>query len=255
MDSHFRTIKEMAELAGVSTRTLRHWEDVNLIKPSRSNKGYRLYSDKDARRISYILAMKACGLPLTTIRSIYTQSESNLLAVLKNHLLALENQRSATECAYRKTKDAIKTIERMQGMSTEDSFEKLKQDAIKQNEERYGSEARKLYGDEAVDASNERLAALSKDEWDAKELLEASIKVQLRIALATDDSSSEESRELVRMHKRWIKMHWGESFKEEAYLALVQGYLADVRFVDYYDSAAGEGATEFLVDAVRKAQL
>ena len=94
------------------------------------------------------------------------------------------------------------------------------------------------------------MMALTRDEWDAKELLEESIKVQLRLAMATGDAESPESQELVRMHKRWIGIHWGEGFAEEAYLGLVQGYLADPRFISYYDSAAGEGATAFLAQAV-----
>ena len=59
------------------------------------------------------------------------------------------------------------------------------------------------------------------------------------------------AQELVRMHRRWIDLHWGEGYDPEQYFALVEGYLADPRFVSYYDSAAGEGATEFLVKAVR----
>lgn len=53
------------------------------------------------------------------------------------------------------------------------------------------------------------------------------------------------------MHRRWIDLHWGEGYDPEQYFALAEGYLADPRFVKYYDSAAGEGATEFLVKAVR----
>jgi len=49
----------------------------------------------------------------------------------------------------------------------------------------YGAvkEARQRYGDDAIEGANARMMALTKDEWDAKELLEESIKVQLRLAL------------------------------------------------------------------------
>lgn len=52
------------------------------------------------------------------------------------------------------------------------------------------------------------------------------------------------------MHERWIAMHWGQGYGDEEYLGMVRGYQADPRFVEYYDSAAGEGATEFLIEAV-----
>lgn len=68
--------------------------------------------------------------------------------------------------------------------------------------------------------------------------------------MTTGSPDSEEARELARMHRRWITIHWGEGYEEETYLELVKGYLLDPRFVQYYDSAAGEGATAFLVEAV-----
>lgn len=56
------------------------------------------------------------------------------------------------------------------------------------------------------------------------------------------------------MHKKWIAIHWGKGYKEQAYLGLVQEYLNDPRFVSHYDSAADEGTTEFLVQAIESAQ-
>ncbi|MEI3377142.1 MAG: TipAS antibiotic-recognition domain-containing protein [Coriobacteriales bacterium] len=138
-------------------------------------------------------------------------------------------------------------------MSTKDSFEMMKEQGLRDFESTYGAEARELYGDDAIDASNARMMDLTKDEWDAKELLEEAIKVQLRLAMATGNPEGEEARELAHMHERWISIHWGVGYEPEAYLGLVDGYLKDPRFVKYYDSAAGEGATELLVQAVHAA--
>lgn len=115
----------------------------------------------------------------------------------------------------------------------------------------YEQEARERYGDEAVDASYAKLDALSSDEWKAKNLLEESIKVQLRLAMATGNPKSEEAAELARMHTRWIRMHWGDgTYSREAHLGLASGYLADERFIKYYDDACGDGATAFLVETL-----
>ena len=74
---------------------------------------------------------------------------------------------------------------------------------------------------------------------------------QLRAAMATGDPAGEPARELARMHARWIALHWGEGrYSREAHRGLAQMYLADDRFRAYYDEAAGEGATEFLVAAL-----
>lgn len=70
-------------------------------------------------------------------------------------------------------------------------------------------------------------------------------------ARVTGDARGGEARELAAMHARWIKLHWGEgAYSPEAHRRLAHGYLADDRFRSYYDSRAGEGATEFLVAAL-----
>ncbi|MBO4365887.1 MAG: TipAS antibiotic-recognition domain-containing protein [Eggerthellaceae bacterium] len=103
----------------------------------------------------------------------------------------------------------------------------------------------------AVDAANQNLLNMSQDEWATKEALEESIKEQLRLAMANGDVRGEEARELTRMHASWIRMHWGQSaYTSQAHRGLACGYLADSRFRDYYDTAAGEGATDFLVEAL-----
>ena len=130
-------------------------------------------------------------------------------------------------------------------------YDAFRNGGLERHEQAYGAEARGRYGDEAVDASNNRLMQMSRDEWEAKDLLEESIKVQLRLAMAEGDVNGEAAAELARMHARWIRMHWGGSYSREGHLGLAQGYLADERFRDYYDSACGDGATEFLVETLK----
>ena len=80
--------------------------------------------------------------------------------------------------------------------------------------------------------------------------LEHAILGQLSIAIGIGDPESNEARKLVAMHRRWIGLNWGHEPQNEAYLGLAHGYLADQRFVDYYDKPCGTGATAFLVQAI-----
>lgn len=250
----FMGIGQLAELAGLSPRTLRHYESIGLLSPGRSANGYRAYSAEDTKVLARVLAMKRCGLPLRTIRQLLQDSDADILNVLKEHLRVLRAQGESLEMAAKRTEGAIRALERIEPMDVKDAFEELKEQGLKDFEATYGAEARERYGAEAIEAANERMMALTQDEWDAKELLEEGIKVQLRIARATGDPAGADAQELARMHERWIAMHWGEGYQPEEYVALVEGYLADPRFVKYYDSAGGEGATEFLVASVRAAK-
>lgn len=248
-------IGELAEAAGVSTRTLRHYESIGLLSPSRTESGYRVYSDTDARRLAQIQAMKLCGLPLATIRSLMDDLTVDLRGALVHHFETLHAQERTLKDSMAHTKAAIDAIERIEQMETKDAFEQMKEKGLQDFETTYGKEARERYGDDAIDGANERMMLLSQAEWDAKEQLEESIKVQLRLAMEKGDTHGEAANELARMHERWIAIHWGQGYEKETYLALVRGYLDDPRFVKYYDSAAGAGATEFLVEAVLAANL
>ena len=143
-------------------------------------------------------------------------------------------------------------MEAFRHMNDEERFEQLKKDSVAQFEEEYGAEARELYGDAAIDESNERMLGMSKLAWDAKEELEQRIKDRLVIAMETGDPASSEARMVAEMHAQWIRVHWGEgAYSPEAHVQLAEGYLHDPRFVEYYDGACGEGATEFLRDAIK----
>ena len=245
------TIGELAALAGVTVRTLRHYDEVGLLVPDRKDNDYRVYSQEDANRLQEILVMRACHMSLKDIKAILQAPDKSVASKLVQHIHLLKNQSEQIERAIQNTRDALAILEGMENMNDEQRFEELKRHSIEAFEETYGQEARELYGDDAIDQANKRFESMTQDEWEAKELLENAIKVQLRLAMKTGDPTSEEAKELVRMHTRWIGIHWGESQKDkEIYRNLVQGYLSDPRLVEYYDSAAGNGATEFLVSAI-----
>lgn len=244
------TVGQLAKAAGTSTRALRHYEEVGLLTPARNKSGYRVYSAADAHKLAQILAMRACGLSLTTIKHLLEDPTACVRDALVAHLKELRAQQESLACVARRTEAAIAAIERIEGMDAKDAFETMKEEGLAQFEAQYGAEARERYGDAAIDATNERLMALNQSEWDAKELLEESIKAQLRLVMAAGNTSGEEAAELARMHARWIRIHWGNGYSREAHLGLARGYLDDPRFVAYYDEACGEGATQALVDSL-----
>lgn len=121
---------------------------------------------------------------------------------------------------------------------------------MRENEQHYGAEARERYGNEAVDAMNERILDMDPVTWNDMKELEKAILGQLSIALFDGDTTGPEAAKLVQMHRRWIGLQWGAEPGRDIYLGLVRGYLADPRFISYYDEPCGKGATAFLVTAV-----
>ena len=85
-------IHEFAELVGVSVRTLHHYDRIGLLKPGRSNAGYRRYSQPDLERLEQIIALKFLGFPLKQIRAILERSTPNLKEALRLQRQALEEK-------------------------------------------------------------------------------------------------------------------------------------------------------------------
>ena len=247
------SIKELAEMAGVSTRTLRYYDEVGLFVPKRSDNGYRVYDAGDVRALQYIMLLRKCRVPLSDIANVLHEPGFDIGRMLSRHLDDLRQQRSDLEETISMVKRAVEGLEAFEAMDDKQRFEQLKRNSVDRFEEEYGEETRKRYGDGAIDAANERMLNMSKEAWDAKEELEQRIKDNLVKAMETGDSASPLSRMIAEMHAQWIRVHWGEdAYSPEAHKELAKSYLMDPRFIAYYDGACGEGATEFLCKVIEE---
>lgn len=87
------TIGELAKRSGLTVRSLHHYDDFGLLKPSaRSAAGYRLYSEQDVVRLHRILAYRQMGLGLKDIRRLVQAENPPVQAVLERQIAELEAQ-------------------------------------------------------------------------------------------------------------------------------------------------------------------
>jgi hypothetical protein len=136
-------------------------------------------------------------------------------------------------------------------MSNKEKFEAFKKDMVRENEEKYGKEAREKYGDKSVDESNAKMMNLSKEQYDAMQSLAADIKTGLENAVKQKlDPAKEEGQRIAKMHKDWLSCTWKE-YSKQAHKGLAQMYVDDERFTAYYDTQV-KGCAAFLRDAVEE---
>lgn len=242
-------INELSKLAGVSTRTLRYYDNIGLLSPSQiADNNYRLYTEKEIDLLQQILFYKELGFSLTEIKDIVNNDDFDFLDALNFHKekLTLKQERlnkllNTINQTIRKEKKEIK-------MTNEEKFKNLKEDMIKENETKYGFEIREKYGDTVINQSNEKMRKMSKWQMNEAKRLGEDINVKLAIALKTNNPSSIDATEVCQMHQTWIKLYW-PTYSIEAHLGLVDMYTKDERFKAYYEKV-GEGATEFLKEAM-----
>ncbi|KZE95284.1 HTH-type transcriptional activator TipA [Agromyces sp. NDB4Y10] len=242
------SIQEVARLAGTTSRTLRHYDDIGLLEPARiGSNGYRYYDRAALVRLQRILLLRELGLGLPAIGEVLDgqRDESRALA---GHLewLRQEQDRLARQVAsVERTIEALEGGEQMMAKDMFDGFDHTQyRDEV---EQRWGAEAyaqgdrwwRGLRDDERQ-AWKERTAALGRD-WIAA----------AESGVAPD---GEEAQELARRHVEWLTgvpgtpaAHPGGDVKGYV-IGLGEMYVADDRFAANY---GGEAGAAFVRDALR----
>ena len=104
-------VSDFAEKAGVTVRTLHHYDRIGLLKPSgRTEAGYRLYGERDFSRLQQIVTLKFIGLPLKEIKALIDQNQLDMVATLRLQRELLSGKRRQVEAAMRAIDAAERSI-------------------------------------------------------------------------------------------------------------------------------------------------
>lgn len=245
------TIKELADLAGVSARTLRYYDEICLLQPARVNaSGYRFYGQKEVDLLWQILFYKERGMDLGQIRKILYEEDFDVVSALEGHLLELEQEKRRMEDLIENVKKTVRAMKGEIKMSDREKFEAFKERVVRENEEAYGKEIREKYGDEEMDEANKKVLNMSKEDYERFQNLGAEIRKRLEeVVRAGKDPAGEEGRRIVLLHKEWLGMTW-KSYTSAAHKAMADMYIGDERFQLYYDREV-KGCAKFLEEAIR----
>ena len=231
-------VKEIADLVGISVRTLHHYDAIGLLTPEQTtHAGYRIYSNKDLETLQQILFFRELGFPLKKIKEIiHSPSFDQQEALEIQHKMLLEKR-------YRLDK-MIKTIEKTilhsKGevqMSNQEKFE-----GFDFSHNPYAQEAREIWGDAAVDEANEQTKQMnSQDEEKFNDIYRRLAAVR---TLAPD--SKEAQKEI---HEWYLLLNTIGTYSLDSFKGLGQMYVDDERFTNNIDTF-GEGLATFMRDAM-----
>lgn len=243
------TVSQLAQLSGVSGRTLRYYDQIGLLKPARINSsGYRIYGQKEVDLLQQILFYRELDVSLEEIMEIINKPTFHEMIALKNHYNKLKKKRDRLDKILATIERTIASKEGGYPMQDAEKFEGLKENMIADNEQKYGKEIREKYGDAAVDASNAKLRGMSQQDYQEMIKLSEEVLSLLEEAFATGDPASESAQKLAAKHKEWLMYNW-PNYSKEAHAGLVEMYVEDERFAAYYDKRV-KGGAKFLRDAV-----
>ncbi|AXI07897.1 MerR family transcriptional regulator [Oceanobacillus sp. 143] len=243
------TVNKLAQLSGVSGRTLRYYDQIGLLKPASINSsGYRIYGQKEVDLLQQILFYRELEIGLEEIMNIIQDPHFNQTQALKAHYKKLMQKRVHLDNLMATVEKTIASKEGGITMEDKEKFVAFKEKMIDENEQKYGEEIRDKYGKDTVEASNAKMRGMSEEDFQAMNKLGEEIFSLLEKAYATGDPASDLAQELAVKHKEWLMYSW-PSYSKEAHAGLAEMYVADKRFTAYYDKQV-EGGTKFLRDAI-----
>ncbi|MEN6459931.1 MAG: MerR family transcriptional regulator [Syntrophomonas sp.] len=243
------TVQKLSQMAGISTRTLRYYDEIGILKPARINSsGYRIYGQKEVDRLQQILFYRELGVSLERIKDIITASTFDGIKALKEHREQLLEKRQQLDLLITNVDKTIAVSEGRTIMSDKEKFEGFKQKLVDDNEKKYGQEVREKYGDKAVNNSNNKLKNMTQEEYDKINELRNEIDETLHAAFQTGDPAGQLAQKAADLHRQWLSFYW-DGYTKEAHAGLAQMYVDDERFKAYYDKKQ-PGTAEFLRDAV-----
>ncbi len=238
------TVKLLSKLAGVTPRTLHHYDEIGLLKPSRvGENGYRYYGEESVLRLQQILFYRELGLPLDDIKKIMGRRDFDVLGALYSHKEALQTQVTRLN---RLVQTVDNTINHLKGniiMSEKGLFAGFSEE----QQEQYAVEAEKMYDPETVRESNRKWKGYSPAKKEAI-LTEGNAIYTDMIAAMPKGAFSPEVQAIVERWRQHMDYFWTPNLDQ--LLALANGYNDDPRFKANFDKMHPQLA-EFMREAVQ----
>lgn len=230
-------------MAGVTPRTLHHYDEIGLLKPSRiGDNGYRYYGEEALIKLQQILFYRELDFPLEDIRRIMGRRDFDVLGALKNHREALIKRSKRIRHLIQTVDNTILHLKGEKKMSQKGFFEGFSEE----EQEKYAQEAEQMYDPETVRESNRKWK--SYPEAKKKGILAEGKDVYVdMIAAMPKGAESAEVQAIVGRWRKHMDYFWTPNLDQ--LLGLASMYSADARFKANFDSMHPQLA-EFMLEAV-----
>lgn len=231
-------VKELANLAGVSVRTLHHYDEIGLLSPDEMTaSGYRLYSAQNIDTLQQILYFKELGFSLKQIKRLLERPQFDRLEAFHYQKELLVEKQKRIERMIQTIDKAILQEREEYTMTNEERFE-----GFNMKDRQYEEEAIQQWGVEAVQQSNAKIAG--HEESFTKRMNE--IYRQLASIRHVEPTSKEAQ---TAIHEWYLLLNEMGNYSLDAFAGLGQMYVADERFTKNIDQF-GAGLAAFMCEAM-----
>ncbi|MDR9449780.1 MAG: MerR family transcriptional regulator [Acidimicrobiia bacterium] len=227
------SVGEVSKVAGVTIRTLHHYDEIGLLRPAgKSLAGYRQYDDVDLERLQEILFYRELGFGLEEIAGLVNLPTFNRAQILRRQRTLIEQKIDRLQSMVKSIDRALQAGEEGHTMTKEEMFEVFGNFDPSEHED----EVRERWGDtEAFGESSKRAGRYSRDDW--KRVRDEADSVNQRLAdlcASGTDPEAAESMEAAEQHRLHID-RWFYPCTHEMHAGLGDMYVLDPRFTKFWD--------------------
>lgn len=239
------TVRELARLAGVSVRTLHHYDGLELLKPGgRTASGYRLYGPAELLRLQQILFFRELDLPLADIARILDEPGFDPAGALRGHRKALEEKLGRLNRLLKTLDDTIMHYQGGTMLTDQELYKGFTPEKIAAIKK----EARELYGDDVVEKSERKVKSMGRGKWEAiNGDVDAACRGMAALMASGRAPGEPPVQSLVARHHAWILNFWTPD--AESYRGLGRLYREHPEFRAYYEKYA-PGFADYLGGAM-----
>ena len=241
------SIQDIAKAAGTTSRTLRHYDSVGLLEPSRiGSNGYRYYDEDALATLQRILMLRDLGLSIPAIADVLSGQRDHTVA-LRQHLAWLQQEKDRLDAQIESVQTTITKMEGGEQLMAEEMFNGF-------DHTQYKDEVEQRWGKDAYARSDAWWRSLTDEQKNDWKQLGAELGFDWIVAADNGiDPGSDEAQALAQRQFDWLKGIPGtpgypDGPTKEYFVGLADMYVADPRFMQNY---GGEAGATFVRDAMR----
>ena len=257
---HMKTVKEVSELTGISIRTLRYYDEIDLLKPAKvTEAGYRLYDESSLKNLRQIMFFREMEVPLSEIKVIMKDSESDDRKILETQKMMLEIKRNRLNGIIEWISDVLKGEDKMSfELFNEDDIQKIIQHSLEIMSEEDKKIINEHYGDmekfkESVAESFKDEKACLKSTGSREEVAEQKNEIDLiykQFVCAMENPDEKMSMDAVKKLGESCKKLFKLDNARTLLLEMAKDYLNHSRLEEHTDKQYGKGVTKYIGSAI-----
>ncbi|UCD10049.1 MAG: MerR family transcriptional regulator [Dehalococcoidales bacterium] len=228
------TIKKLADIAGVSVRTLHYYDEIGLLKPQyRQDNGYRYYGEEEVILLQQILLFRESGFNLDEIRTIISSPGFGVSEALEQHRNLLVKKEKRHEELINTVEKTMSKMSKKSEMEIKEFYQGFSDEKI----EKYRDEVRQRWGSKTLEESEKKVIDMGREKFVALQAEGGKIFKAIMEHIS-EGYDSKYVQELIAEWRKWLENF--HHYSDEEVVELGRAYSQHPDFIKFFQQYSDE---------------